>query len=140
MPEPLPLANECATRSRSRPDERRRVDLACTWVSKIAPSAAMPGRDPDLPERVVDPGGHAGALAATVETAVEASGALTMPMPMPPTRKPGSSTVQCESTVTRLISEHRERVRARGPAPSRARIGTRAESRPASGATKNERG
>ena len=40
--------------------------------------------------------------------------------------------------MTRLIEPHRERVQARARLPSRSRIGTRVDSRPATGAAKNE--
>ena len=73
----------------------------------------------------------------TVETAVEASGALTRPMPTPAIRKPGSRTVQPDDGLTRLIDHIATAFRAR-PEASRMRIGTRVDSRPAIGAATNE--
>ena len=74
---------------------------------------------------------------ATVDTAVVASGAFTKPIPMPPRMKPGSSTVQCELALTRLI-DHIAIAFSASPNASSARTGTRPVSRPASGAAKNE--
>ena len=70
----------------------------------------------------------------TTLTAVEASGALTSATPMPATMKPGSSAVHSDEA-----DSPRMRIRAiptsAMPPPMRARIGTRADIRPASGAT-----
>ena len=68
----------------------------------------------------------------TVETAVEASGALTRPIPTPATMKPGISTVQLDVGVTPLIDHRATAFKAR-PVPRRIRIGTRVESRPVTG-------
>ena len=73
----------------------------------------------------------------TVETAVDASGALTIPIPMPPITKPGIRLGQFEPTLMRLI-DHIAIAFSASPAPSRIRIGMRVESRPAIGAATNE--
>ena len=56
---------------------------------------------------------------------------------MPATMKPGNSTVQSELVETRLIS-HMATAFSASPVPSRMRIGTRADSRPAIGAATKE--
>ena len=108
-----------------------------TRLAKIAPSAAMPVAMPSCRNVLLIPDAMPARSTRTVETAVEASGALTMPMPIPPTMKPGRRVVQSESIEMPLISHIESATRPR-PAPSSSRIGTRVESRPAIGAAKNE--
>ena len=60
------------------------------------------------------------------------------PVPMPAKMKPGSSTVQAESASSRAISTSPIPTSA-SPAPIMNRTGNRAESFPATGATKNDR-
>ena len=54
------------------------------------------GGDADLAEGAVRPRGHPLRWAGTTPTAPEASTGLIMPMPRPPTMKPGSNAVQLE--------------------------------------------
>jgi len=108
-----------------------------TLFWKIAPSAAMPVAMPSWRKVLLIPEAMPARSWRTVETAVVASGAFTKPMPMPPTMKPGSSVVHPESPEMPLISQS-ERAHNPSPKPSSNRIGTREESRPASGAATNE--
>ena len=74
---------------------------------------------------------------STTLTDVEASGALTSPIPMPPTMKPASSVVQVEPRVIPCMSSSATPITA-SPPPSRILTGIRVDSRPAIGATTNE--
>ena len=73
----------------------------------------------------------------TTLTAVEASGALTSATPTPATMKPSSSAVHSDDADSPRMSSRATPTRAMPP-PMRARIGTRADRRPAIGATKND--
>ncbi len=70
-----------------------------------------------------------------VEIAVVASEGLTSPIPIPPTMKPASSTVQCELVFTWAISAI-ESATIASPPPIRSRTGAYAVSLPAIGAVK----
>ena len=59
-------------------------------VWKIAPSPAIPVAIPTWRNVLLIPDAIPARRGSTTLTAVEASGALTSPMPMPPTMKPGS--------------------------------------------------
>ena len=74
---------------------------------------------------------------STTLTEVDASGALTRPMPMPPTMKPASSVVQLEPSSIPCMSRSATPTTA-SPPPSSSRTGTRSDSLPAIGATTNE--
>ena len=73
----------------------------------------------------------------TTAIAVEASGGLTMPMPMPATTNPASSVVHSESSVTPCMSVRPTPTQA-SPTPRKPRAGNRSDRRPAIGETKNE--
>ena len=66
-----------------------------------------------------------------------ASGAFTKPIPIPPRMKPGSSTVQRDSALTRLI-DHMATAFSASPKESSHRIGTRGGQPAGEGAAKNE--
>ena len=73
----------------------------------------------------------------TTLTAVDASGAFTSPMPIPPTMKPASSVVQSElGVIPYMSSSATPTPRARRRAGSFT--GIRTDRRPAIGATTNE--
>ena len=99
------------------------------WLWKIAPSAAMPVAIPTWRNVLLIPDAIPARRGSTTLTDVEASGALTRPMPMPPTMKPARSVVQVEPSVMPCISRSATPVTA-SPPPSRNRTGTRVESRP----------
>src|SRR5581483_3152791 len=132
-----PLVICCATRwafgTPGRPAAT--FDPIRSW--KIAPSAAIPVAMPSCRNVLFKPEAIPARSRCTVDTAVDASGALTKPIPTPPIRKPARSAVQPESTSIRLISHIATAQRAR-PAPSRILTGRRDDSRPATGAAKNE--
>ena len=73
------------------------------------------GCDPDLAERVVDPGGHPALRGSTTPIAAGARVGLTMPMPMPATMKPGSSVVQ-RGAVRDAAHQHQAEAHDRQPA------------------------
>ena len=74
---------------------------------------------------------------STTDTAVDASGALTKPMPTPAMTKPGSSFVQCEPGVIPCIVRSAIPI-SDMPTPKRMRTGMRVDRRPAIGAATNE--
>ena len=76
-------------------------------------------------------------MGSTTPMAVEASGGLTSPIPTPQSRKPGSSVVHAESTVTPCMSSSPTPTSVRPP-PRKPRTGRRSESFPAIGATTND--
>ena len=84
--------------------------LGSTLLAKIAPSAAIPVAIPSWRKVLLMPEAIPARSCRTVETAVDASGALTRPMPTPAIRKPGSSTVQCDDGVHAAHRPHRDRV------------------------------
>ena len=74
----------------------------------------------------------------TTPIAVWAIPGFTMPIPAPANRNPARSVVQSSPSTTPCISSRAIPTRVR-PTPSNARMGTRAESLPATGETKNDR-
>ena len=104
---------------------------------KSAPSAAVPVAMPTWRKVELIPEPMPARCGGTTLTAVDASGALTSAMPMPATMKPASSAVHSEEADSPRISS-RAIATSSMPPPMRARIGTRADSRPASGATTND--
>ena len=73
----------------------------------------------------------------TTPIAVWAMPGFTIPMPAPATRNPASRVVQLSPGSTPCMSRRATPTNV-SPTPSRKRIGIRAESFPATGATKNE--
>ena len=71
---------------------------------KIAPSAAIPVAIPIWRNVLLIPEAIPARRGSTTLTAVDASGALTRPMPIPPTMKPGRSVVQLEFSLMPHIS------------------------------------
>ena len=94
------------------------------------------GRDPDLPDVLFVPEAIPACRGSTTLTAVDASGALTSPIPTPATRKPGRRVVQVEETEIPDMSSSATPQSARPP-ERRKRTGTRVDSRPEIGATTN---
>ena len=107
------------------------------WLWKIAPSAAMPVAIPTWRNVLLMPEAIPALRGSTTLTDVEASGALTSPIPMPPAIKPASKVVQLEPRVIPCISRRATPITA-SPPPSRILTGIRVESLPAIGATTNE--
>ena len=68
---------------------------------------------------------------STTPTAVEASGTLIKPAPMPATRKPGMRCVQSAARLEAAHQQQRDADAAAKPGPIRKRVGTFSVSRPA---------
>ncbi len=114
---------------------RRAVRVWCwIWVWKTEPSPAMPVAMPTWRKVLLAPEAMPLRSGGTTEMADEASTGLTVPIPMPATTNPGSSTVQAEVAWVVAISRQPTAIRSR-PAPSRYRDWIRTVSLPAMGAT-----
>ena len=131
-----------------RADERRGVDAAAEtaaaagaraaaiWCWKIAPSAGDPGRDPDLPERRVDPRGDAGLLAAHGRDRGRRERRVDEPDADPADDEAGQQHGPVGVRLTPVISASETATQA-SPPPISSRTGTCAVSFPEIGATKN---
>src|SRR5690349_5798084 len=84
-PEDTACANRSTWLAGTFPDAAR-YEVIRLW--KIAPSAAMPVAIPTCRNVLLIPDAIPARLGSTTLTDVEASGALTKPMPTPATRKP----------------------------------------------------
>ena len=116
-----PARTAAATRS------GRLADAASSdwiWLWKIAPSAAMPVAIPTWRNVLLMPEAIPARRGSTTLTDVEASGALTSPIPMPPTMKPARSVVHVEPSVTPVHEQERDADQRR----ARRRAGTEPES------------
>ena len=91
------------------------LDLIVSW--KIAPRPAMPVAIPTWRNVLLMPDAMPARRGSTTLTAIEASGGLTIPMPMPPTMKPGS---RSSSSSRRDAVHEQQRERRRAPARRRA--------------------
>ena len=110
-------------------------DSTRAW--KIAPSAAMPVAMPTWRNVVLMPDAMPLCCGRTTPIAVEASGGLIRPIPMPDRMKPPSSVVHSESTLTPCISS-RPPATSRSPPAMKYRTGTWSLRRPEIAAAKND--
>ena len=104
-----------------------------TWWLKIEPRAAMPVAMPTWRKVELTPDAIPERSGATTPTAVEASGVLIMPMPMPATISPGIRCVHSDCSVLAAMPPIRKRpaeVRKKPGAISHL-VGTWLVSRPA---------
>ena len=104
------------------------------WNS--APRPAIPVAMPTCRNVLLVPDAMPDRSGGTTLTAVEASAGLVSPMPMPPSTKPGRSSVQPESGPMRAISSSETPMIAR-PAPISQRAETREVRLPETAATTN---
>ena len=103
-PDAIPFENGCTNRWGM-------ADAATSdwiWLWKIAPSAAMPVAIPTWRNVLLMPEAIPARRGSTTLTDVEASGALTSPIPMPPTMKPASSVVHVERESDPVHEQERD--------------------------------
>ena len=108
------------------------VDSIFDW--KIEPRPAIPVASPSWRAVLFAPDAMPLSCGGTTPTAVEASPGVARPIPMPARIWPGSSAVHPDESDRFPISSSPTVTNA-SPVPSSSRTGTRAVSRPLSGAT-----
>ena len=108
-----------------------------TWVNS-APQAAIPVAMPIWRKVEFTPEAIPARAGSTIPTAAVASAGLVMPIPMPQSRKPGSSAVQSSPASRPLISSSPIPTRLRPP-PTNQRTPKRSASLPEMGATMKDR-
>ena len=107
-------------------------------VWRIAPSAAIPVAIPTCRNVLLIPDAIPAPLRLTTLTAVEASGALTKPIPIPPTTKPGDERRRSRAGRESVYEQQGDAAYREPAAEEEPHRDTHVDSRPAIGATTNE--